>query len=135
MLLLERFDMVVDSDVIIRFLTNDDSQKASRFERYLKTGKKIILTDVTFAEIYWTLASFYQFPKNKILNPLEALVNHKSIICQKNILEKTIQILKEYNISLIDAYNAAYASISNEAKILSFDKGLGKIKNLTRVEP
>jgi len=127
--------MVVDSDVIIRFLTNDDSQKASRFERYLKTGKKIILTDVTFAEIYWTLASFYQFPKNKILNSLETLINHKSIICQKNILERTIQILKEYNISLIDAYNAAYASISNEAKILSFDKGLGKIKNLTRVEP
>lgn len=127
--------MVVDSDVIIRFLTNDDSQKAARFERYLKTGKKIILTDVTFAEIYWTLASFYQFPKEKILSSLGALINHQSIVCRKNILAGAIKILKEYNISLIDAYNAAYTIIDGDAKVLSFDRGLGKIKNLTRVEP
>lgn len=127
--------MVVDSDVIIRFLTNDDPQKASRFEKLLKTGQKVVLTDVTFAEIYWTLASFYRFPKEKILGSLEALINHKSIICRKIILAGAIKILRGSNISLIDAYNAAYGFIEGDAKILSFDRGFGKISGITRIEP
>lgn len=127
--------MVIDTDVVIRFLTRDDSQKAQRFERFLESGKKGIITDVTFAEIYWTLNSFYKFPKHKILNILEALISYKSISSNKEVLMYVIKILREQTISFIDAYTIAYAAIKNDAKILSFDKGFDKIKEIKRLEP
>lgn len=65
--------MIVDTDIIIRFLTNDDPKKAKDFERFLNSKKKIILTDVSFAEVYWTLKSFYKFPKGEIIPALNCL--------------------------------------------------------------
>ncbi|MCG2686363.1 PIN domain-containing protein [Candidatus Parcubacteria bacterium] len=127
--------MVVDTDVLIRFLTNDDPSKAARFERFLKSGKKLTLTDVTFAEIYWTLKSFYSFPKNKILVALESLINTRSISCHREILRETIQTLKESSVSFIDAYTAAFSRVKSEGKILSFDRGFEKLAGITRVEP
>lgn len=127
--------MVVDTDILIRYLTNDDPFKAKRFEEYLKSGKKIALTDVSFAEIYWTLRSFYKFPKKKILIVLEALIEHKSISSNKKILNKVLDILKRHSLSFIDAYNASFALLENEGKILSFDKGFDKIRTIQRFEP
>lgn len=127
--------MVLDADAAIRFLTEDDPQKADRFEKFLTLGEKIVLTDVTFAEIYWTLKSFYHFPKQKIIDALEKLITTASIKCSDELLYQTLNILKKKNISLIDAYNVAFSRIKNDSRIMSFDKGFDKIKGVKRVEP
>jgi len=127
--------MIVDTDVIIRFLTNDDSKKAKSFEHFLNSKQKIILTDVGFAEIYWTLKSFYKFPKGKIIPALNSIISFPSIASNKPLLSQTLNILQNHNISLIDAYNAAYSLINSDSKILSFDKGFDKISPITRQEP
>jgi len=127
--------MVVDTDVIIRFLTKDDLQKALAFKKFLKSGQKIILIDVTFAEIYWTLKSFYGFSKPKILTGLESLINHSSVSCNRQLLKRTIHMHKQHNISFIDAFTAAYSPINNDQQILSFDQGFDKITEINRQEP
>jgi len=127
--------VVIDADVVIRFFTADDPEKARRFEKFLDSGKKITLTDVTFAEIYWTLRSFYKFPKKRIINALESLINTSSINCNYELLHNTLELLKSKNISLIDAYNAVYAEIKEEREIMSFDRGFDKLPRIKRVEP
>ncbi len=127
--------MVADTDVIIRFLTNDDKKKAEAFENYLRAGKSVILTDVTFAEVYWTLRSFYKFSKPKIIEILKSLISSKSVLSNRNLLYKTLQILEHTNISFIDAYLASYSLVKNEGKVLSYDKGFDKIKQIKRFEP
>ena len=127
--------MVLDSDVVIRVLTEDDPNKARRFKEFLVTASNLILTDVTFAEIYWTLKSFYKFNKDRILSSLEILIHDKAISCNLNLLQETIFILKASKLSLIDSYTAAYSILESNSKILSFDKGFDKIKELVRVEP
>jgi predicted nucleic acid-binding protein len=127
--------MVLDTDVVIRFLTNDDPDKARRFEEFIALGKKVYLTDVTFAEIYWTLRSFYKFDKEEILDALDSLINTSSIFSNYDLLEQTIEILKKHNISLIDAYNAAFALLKEKGGILSFDKDFDKVSGITRIEP
>ena len=62
--------LVVDADVIIRFLTKDDLTKAKRFKKFLESGKAAAITEVTLAEVYWTLHSFYRYPKQKIIDAL-----------------------------------------------------------------
>ncbi len=127
--------MVLDADVIIRYLTNDDEKKAKRFESFLKSGKTVHLTDVTVAEVYWTLSSYYQFPKEKIVGVLEALINNGAIKCNLSVWQKTLDLVLRENISLIDAYCAAETIINGDGKIMSFDKGFDKLEEVTKVEP
>ena len=127
--------MVLDTDVVIRALTEDDSGKALRFRKLLVTASNLVLTDVTFAEIYWTLRSFYKFDKIKILSSMEILIHDQAISCNLDLLQRTISILRSTKLSLIDSYTVAYSVLKSDSKILSFDKGFDKIKELIRVEP
>lgn len=127
--------MIVDSDVIIRFLTNDDLVKAKKFQDALVSKQKFTLTDVTFAEVYWTLRSFYKFTKPRIINCLQALIIMQSIICDRELLENTLRLLQSRNISFIDAYTAAFAIVKGSGKILSYDRGFDKIPGVSRREP
>jgi predicted nucleic-acid-binding protein len=127
--------MVVDSDVVIRFLTNDDPQKADRFKEFLQTGNKIILTNITVAEIIWTLKSFYKLDKTEIIPLIRSLINHSSIQCQQTLLKQSIHFYRNFNLSWIDAYTAAYSIIRNDQQVLSFDKGFDKLSDIKRQEP
>src|SRR3989338_4086473 len=127
--------MVVDSDIIIRFLTNDDLAKAKKFQDKLLSKQKFTLTDVTFAEVYWTLRSFYKFTKAKVADCLEALIITPSIACNHDILEEALRLLRSHNISFIDAYTAAYAATKEDGQLMSYDRGFDKIPNISRSEP
>ena len=126
--------MIVDTDVIIRYLTNDDPRKADRFKTFLSSGKKAQLTDVTFAEVYWTLISFYKVKNQEVLSMLEALIASPAISANVTVLGTTIEILREHNISFIDAYTAASAKQSDKT-VLSFDRDFDKIGGIKRIEP
>ena len=126
--------MVIDTDIIIRFITQDDNQKAKKFQVWLKKNKKILLSDVTVAETYWVLKSFYGFSQKRIIISLESLVSYNNIVCNKVLLLSTMAQLKRYKISFVDAYASAYSLLENDGKILSFDKDFDKIKGIKRIE-
>src|SRR3989338_4648175 len=127
--------MVIDTDIIIRFITQDDNQKAKKFQVWLKKNKKILLSDVTVAETYWVLKSFYGFSQKRIIISLESLGSYNNIVCNKVLLLSTMAQLKRYKISFVDAYASAYSLLENDGKILSFDKDFDKIKGIKRIEP
>ncbi len=126
--------MIIDTDIIIRYLTNDDLKKSERFASFLRSGKKALLTDVTFAEVYWTALSFYKIKKLDALSMLEALIHQPSIVSNIAILSQTIDLLRKYTVSFIDAYTAAAAMLSDKT-VLSFDRDFDKITTIKRIEP
>lgn len=128
--------MVVDASTVIRFLTEDDPKKAQKFSQLLESKEATLeLTDVAFAEIYWTLKSFYKAEKTKTLDALSSLINEPSVLCNYEILQKTIGTLRNHNISLIDAYIATWAKKYSNGKVLSYDKDFDKLESITRIEP
>ena len=127
--------LVIDADVIIRFLTKDDLDKAKRFKRFLQSAKPATVIDVTIAEVFWTLKSFYHYPKQKILDALNAFISLPQIHLRRELLFEVIEILKTANISFIDAYVAAYSLRKHGGQVLSYDKGFAKVKGIRRVEP
>lgn len=127
--------IVIDTDIIIRYLTKDDSGKAKRLENWLELGEKAAVSDVTIAEVFWTLRSFYKLAKTEVIDYLQALIHHKAINCNQQIIGLTFSILKEYNLSFIDSYLAAYSILNEEGKIMSYDKGFDKLKAIKRLEP
>lgn len=126
--------MVIDTDIIIRYFTQDDPQKADAFENFLLSDQKAVITDVTIAEVYWTLRSFYKFSKERAIEGIEALVAYRSFSLNRIILTKAIKLLKITNISFIDAYTAAYSLAKNDGQVISFDRGFDHIEGITRVK-
>ncbi len=126
--------MIIDTDVIIRYLTNDDPAKADRFEAFLTSGKKARITDVTFAEVYWTLVSFYKIKNVDALSLLETLIASSTIESNTTILMATTDMLRRHRISFIDAYTAASAKMADKT-VLSFDHDFDKIQGIKRIEP
>lgn len=127
--------LVIDADVIIRFLTKDDLVKAKRFREFILSEKPGWVTEVTLAEVFWTLKSFYHYPKQKILDALNSFISLPQIHSRRELVLEVIEILKEANISFIDAYVAAYSLSKHQGRVLSYDKGFAKVKGIRRLEP
>lgn len=128
---------IIDANIIIRFLAEDDLKKAEAVEQlFKKAGKnEYEIPDVIMAEIVWVLASFYGLGKSNIIEKLEGLLSLKNIKINRPILQKTIAIWRENNISYTDAYLCAYALEKGKGKVCSFDKGLDQVREISRQEP
>src|SRR5690348_4693158 len=96
---------LIDTNLIIRFLVNDDSEKVSKIELLLKDKSNTnILLDTTIAEIIWVLSSYYSLPKNEIIEKIRALIHVNTIECNRLLLNKSLTIWAGNNISYIDSY-------------------------------
>ena len=128
--------VTADTDVLIRYLTNDDPEKAARFGRFIiKKGQTIAISDVTFAEIFFVLTKRYGYPSNEVATKLALLVENSSVRCNKPRMLSTLSILANRNISLADAYCAAVAIEPTSGRVLSFDHYFDKIAGIKRIEP
>ncbi|MDO8638200.1 MAG: PIN domain-containing protein [Candidatus Daviesbacteria bacterium] len=128
---------LIDSNLIVRYLIQDDPKKALAVRKLLENNKAtLLLTDIVTAELVWTLDSFYHLTRSEILEKLQSLLDLDSIKANKELLSRSLQIYQTYNIDFIDAYLAAYCDAKKNIKgIYSFDKDFDKIKDIKRFEP
>lgn len=126
---------LLDANLVIRYLVEDDKEKAEAIEKLLKAGEKLILTDVTAAEIAWVLSSYYELPRKEISEKVGALLALSSIKANKRILFSVLSIYQHLNVDWIDAYLSSLAIEKKITKIYSYDRDLDKIKGIERQEP
>ena len=127
---------LIDSNLLLRLLTNDDPTQAEAVEKLLKfSPEPIFLPDVTVAEIVWVLSSFYRLSKEEIIEKIYILLSSRNIDCNKALLLRSLYFYRSFNIAFIDAYLAAYCEQEKLEGIYSFDKDLDKIKEVKRFKP
>ena len=126
---------LIDTNLIIRFLVNDDPQKVSQVERLLKDkSNKNVLLDTVVAEIIWVLLSYYSIEKEEIVEKVRALIHVETIECNAFLINRALTIWENNIISYIDAYLAAVAELGNMT-LYSYDKRLRTIPTITIKEP
>lgn len=125
---------LIDTNLIIRFLTSDDSEKAINVEELLKGAGKKVLLDVVVAEIVWVLKSYYKLDKADIVDKIRALIHVKTISCSRKLLDASINAWEKNNISYIDAYLVAHAQ-QRDLTIYSYDERFDKVDGVNRKEP
>lgn len=130
---------LVDSNIIIRFITKDDSKKAEICRRLIEQeldSENLLLSDMAMAEIIWVLESVYKLKKDEIKEKIEAILNSKGLNFQNKILlSEAIIIYSTYNIDFIDAYQSVLMQQNDIDTVYSYDKDYDKLKNINRVEP
>jgi predicted nucleic-acid-binding protein len=130
---------LVDSNIIIRFITKDDPKKAEICRRLIERemdSENLLLSDMAVAEIIWVLESVYKLKKDEIKEKIEAILNSKGLNFQnKNLLSEAIIIYSTYNIDFIDAYQSVLMQQNDIDTVYSYDKDYDKLKNINRIEP
>ena len=99
----------VDTNLFLRYLTNDIPEQASLFESLLEraaTGHvRLIVNTMVIAEIVWTLESYYRFPKEQIDDVVSSIVASGAFeIPERDILLQSLEDFHTLNIDFIDAY-------------------------------
>ncbi|MBI3318114.1 MAG: type II toxin-antitoxin system VapC family toxin [Candidatus Omnitrophica bacterium] len=130
----------LETTVLVRYLTGDDPQKAARCERLLKaaaTGRiTLYVTHLMLAETIWVLHSFYQFPKDKIVDGLRRLLNTPHIHCDEApLMLAALDLFESKSISFIDAYHAVALPSRDITELYSYDTDFDQLAGITRREP
>ena len=117
----------VDTNVFLRFLTNDDPAKAKRAEALFRDalrGKIRLATSLlVIAEIVWTLESFYKLEKPDIAAKVEKILNTPNLECSEApVLFMALDLYVHANIDFVDAYNAFHMRERGITQILTYDR-------------
>jgi len=131
----------VDTNLFIRYLTNDDSAKADKVEKLLDDAAagslKLVTTEMVIAEIVWVLESAYSL-KNSDIAPLVRgiLATPGMEVINANLVARAIELYITNNIDFIDGYIAAVMEQRGITELYSFDrKHISRLKNIVRLEP
>lgn len=126
---------LIDTNLIIRFLVNDNPQKVAQVEKLLKNkNHKNIILDTVVAEIIWVLDSYYLLGKEEIIEKIRALIHVDTIECNSFLLSRALTLWEENNISYIDAYLASIAELGN-IPLYSYDRKFNSISTIIVKQP
>jgi predicted nucleic-acid-binding protein len=119
--------VVIDTNLLVRYLTGDDSQKAKAVDNLLsKAAKgelKIFIPSIVIAELVWVLESFYQMYSSEIAELVEAVLYTPGIkVTEKSIIASALKLYRTKNIDLIDAWIIEFAKDRGIKTIYTFDK-------------
>ena len=131
----------VDTNIFIRYLTNDDPVKADRVEKLLSeaaAGKvRLVTAEMVLAEVVWVLESFYGLKNVEVGSMVKAILATPGLeVLNSALVEKALEYYLAHNIDFVDGYIAAVMDKHKISDIYSYDKKhLSRIKSIKRKQP
>jgi len=119
--------IVIDTNLLIRYLINDDIRKAQIVDALLKkagTGDiHIFMPSIVAAELIWVLESFYNMESDEIANIVDAILNTPGLtVSDDSIVRSALKRYRTKGVDLVDAWIAAFAQEKGVHEIHTFDK-------------
>ena len=131
---------LLDTNVIIRFITRDHPAKAEKlkrlFERVVAGKEQLLVTDLVVAEVIWVLEKVYKLKKPDIRAKVEAILNTPNLFFQnRGVISEGIILYEIYNIDFIDAYHKAFMQKAKIKEVYSYDRDFDAFDDIVRQEP
>lgn len=123
-------NLVVDTNVILRFLLNDIPSQVSQFEQKIEQAKqgkvRLFIPQIVIFEIDFALRRSYGFNKEKVAKNLKKIVSLNYLeVDGRDIFIEALKLYEEKNLSLPDCFVKAYAKLIG-FELFTFDKNLKK---------
>lgn len=131
----------VDTNLFIRYLTNDDPAKAERVERLLKeaaAGKvRLVTAEMVIAEVVWVLESSYGLKCAEVAPLIRAILATSGLdVLNAPLVARSLEHYETKNIDFIDGYIAAVMEKQGITELYSFDrKHISRIQAISRKDP
>ena len=117
----------VDTNVLVRVITRDDTRQLVAAEDFLKKGAWV--SQLALAEATWVLASVYERKASEIATAVEMLLNHENLTIQDS--ETVSAALEKFRgkptIGFSDCLLLEIARKAGHLPLGTFDRDLGKL--------
>ncbi len=118
---------VIDTNLLVRYLTEDDPAKANDVKRLLLKAAqdevRLLIPSVVIAELVWVLQSFYKLERSEIVPLLNAILHtHGVEVSDKSVVSSAIALYRESAMDFIDAWIVAFAEAAEVRSIYTFDR-------------
>jgi predicted nucleic-acid-binding protein len=119
--------VVIDTNLLIRYLVNDDSRKVqiveSLLEKAVKGEVNILVPSIVIAELVWVLESFYRMQPAEISDFADSILNTPGIfVSDEQVVRSAISRYRSGGAGFIDAWIAEFAIKEAADEIIAFDK-------------
>jgi predicted nucleic acid-binding protein len=116
-----------DTNLFLRYLTNDVPEQADAFEQILHRAVNgeitLVVNNLVLAEIVWSLESYYRLSPTDVQDKVLAILNTPGLeVLDGDIMVQAILWHIEKGVDFIDAYNAAWMLRQGIDTIVTFDR-------------
>ncbi len=131
----------VDTNLFIRYLTNDDTAKADQVEALLARAEQgevqLVTVDMVVAEIVWVLESAYDMDAVDIAPLLRAILATPGLrVIGAPLVSRALELYESSNVDFVDAYIVAVMEKEGIGEIFTFDrKHMARFPGITRRTP
>lgn len=126
----------VDTNILVRHLTGDPAEMASRATKYLQIESDLLLTDLVVAETVCVLESFYEAPRQQIAEAIRSLLAFDAVVSvDPSLLLRAVEVYEIDRLDFAEAYLVACAETTGINRVASFDRSIDRVGTIERVEP
>ena len=115
----------LDTNYLLRFLTNDIKPQAQTAREVILSTKEVCISTLAIAETVYFLRNHYKKDKKIICRELSLLIKQPNIKV-KNYVSLTLRLYNRENISIYDSFFIAEA-LEEGLEIKTFDQKLLKV--------
>lgn len=134
--------LFLDTNVIIRYLTQDNpeqAEKAYRILQQVEAGTILVTTsEAVIVETVYVLSSraLYNLPRQEIRNHLYTILALRGLkFPRKGVYLRALDLYASTNLDFVDCLNIAHMERAKINAILSFDRDFDHIPGINRREP
>lgn len=131
----------LDTNVFIRYLTNDDPTKADKVDKLLSDAAvgeiSLLTTEMVMAETVWVLESCYGLKAPEIAPLIRGIIATPGLDTINGMLVlRALELYESLGIDFIDGYIAAVMEKRGISDLYSYDrKHVSRLKSIVRKEP
>ena len=123
----------VDTNVLVRLITRDDSRQFASAERFIARGASV--STLVLAETTWVLGAVYELGHDEIATVIEMMLSHENLSLQD--AEVVSAALEQYRatpaLGFSDCLVLEIARKAGHLPVGTFDKRLGKLDGTERL--
>lgn len=117
----------VDTNVFLRYLTNDVPAQAEAVEALLGRARNgdvsLVTNTIVIAEIVWTLESFYHLSAERIRDQVLAIANTPGLtLPERDVIMQAAVWYADEHVDFADAYSAAWMASQGISVAATFDR-------------
>ncbi len=131
----------LDTNVLIRYLTGDDPEKAkASFATLLRVERgeeAVMTTDIVIVEAVYVLQSrIYGVSRERIRDLMEPIIESRGLrLLRKGLYKRAFDLYCEQRLGFADAYNVAFMESRGLDEVYSYDSDFDRVEGIRRVEP
>lgn len=130
----------IDTNILVRLLTDDDPVQAEAVRRLLMpldtVAESVVINDIVLVETLWTLHRLYGFDRQTQLDVLNRLLSTITFRFEnRDLVTQAVRLFASSNADFSDCLIATKNSGMGCEYTATFDQGMGKLKGVELLKP